>query len=115
MFTSMALARFRSGAETGNVRASARQMADYYENETSLKLKAVVEMIQTIVALIITARHHGADHSFFGTGFGSAICSRFHVGRPRLIPAGGSQQPFHPIHGQTQIRHIAVLWTLAIR
>ena len=29
-------------------------MADYYENETSLKLKSVVEMIQTVVALIIT-------------------------------------------------------------
>ena len=54
VFTSMALARFRSGAETGNVRTSARQMADYYENETSLKLKSVVEMIQTGVALIIT-------------------------------------------------------------
>jgi len=53
VFTSMTLARFRSGAETGNVRASARQMADYYENETSLKLKATVEMIQTVVALII--------------------------------------------------------------
>jgi len=55
VFTSMALARFRSGAETGNVRAAARQMADYYENETSLKLKSTVEMIQTIVAMIITA------------------------------------------------------------
>lgn len=54
VFTSMTLARFRSGAETGNVRDSARQMADYYENETSLKLKSVVEMIQTVVALIIT-------------------------------------------------------------
>lgn len=55
VFTSMALARFRSGAETGNVRSAARQMADYYENETSLKLKSTVEMIQTIVAMIITA------------------------------------------------------------
>jgi len=54
VFTSMTLARFRSGSETGNVRDSARQMADYYENETSLKLKSVVEMIQTVVALIIT-------------------------------------------------------------
>jgi len=54
VFTNMALARFRSGAETGNVRNSARQMADYYENETSLKLKSTVEMIQTIVAVIIT-------------------------------------------------------------
>ena len=53
-FTPMALARFRSGSETGNVRSSARQMADYYENETSLKLKSVVEVIQTAVALIIT-------------------------------------------------------------
>ena len=54
VFTPMALARFRSGSETGNVRTSARQMADYYENETSLKLNSVVEMIQTGVALIIT-------------------------------------------------------------
>ncbi|NNF04919.1 MAG: type II secretion system F family protein [Rhodothermales bacterium] len=54
VFTSMALARFRSGSETGNVRDSARQMADYYEKETSLKLRSTVEMIQTIVAIIIT-------------------------------------------------------------
>ena len=54
VFTDMALARFRSGAETGNVRQSARQMADYYENETSLKLKASVETIQTGVAIFIT-------------------------------------------------------------
>lgn len=54
VFTSMALARFRSGAETGNVRNAARQMADYYENETTLKLRSTVEMIQTVVALFIT-------------------------------------------------------------
>ena len=54
VFTSMALARFRSGAETGNVRKSAEQMADYYEKETTLKLKTSVETIQTVVAIIIT-------------------------------------------------------------
>lgn len=54
VFTSMALARFRSGAETGNVRGAARQMADYYEKETSLKLTSTVEMIQTGVAMVIT-------------------------------------------------------------
>ncbi len=54
VFTPVALARFRSGAETGNVRGSARQMADYYEKETSLKLKTAVEGIQTVVALLIT-------------------------------------------------------------
>lgn len=54
VFTSMALARFRSGAETGNVRSSALQMADYYEAETTLKLKVTVEYIQTLVAVFIT-------------------------------------------------------------
>lgn len=54
VFTGMALARFRSGAETGNVRNSAQQMADYYERETTMKLKMAVETIQTVVAIIIT-------------------------------------------------------------
>lgn len=54
VFTPMVLARFRAGAETGNVRDSARQMADYYEKETTLKLASTIEMIQTLVALIIT-------------------------------------------------------------
>jgi type IV pilus assembly protein PilC len=54
VFTQMAIARFRSGAETGNVRKSAQQMADYYEKETTLKLKGAVESIQTAVAILIT-------------------------------------------------------------
>jgi type IV pilus assembly protein PilC len=54
VFTHMALARFRSGSETGNVRSSALQMADYYEKETELKLKSAVEGIQTAVAVFIT-------------------------------------------------------------
>ncbi|NND71638.1 MAG: type II secretion system F family protein [Rhodothermales bacterium] len=54
VFTQMALARFRSGSETGNVRNSALQMADYYEAETTLKLRGAVEGIQTAVAIIIT-------------------------------------------------------------
>lgn len=54
VFTQMAIARFRSGSETGNVRKSSQQMADYYEKETTLKLKGAVEGIQTLVAVIIT-------------------------------------------------------------
>lgn len=54
VFTQMALARFRSGSETGNVRGAAEQMANYYESETTLKLKTVVEGIQTIIAILIT-------------------------------------------------------------
>ncbi len=53
VFTPMTLARFRTGAETGAVRKSAQQMADYYEKETTLKLSVAVQSIQTAVALFI--------------------------------------------------------------
>lgn len=53
VFTTMALARFRSGAETGNVRNSAEQMANYYEKETTLKLRSTVDTIQTVIAMLI--------------------------------------------------------------
>ncbi|MDT0633162.1 type II secretion system F family protein [Rubrivirga sp. S365] len=53
VFTPMTLSRFKTGAETGAVRKSAQQMADYYERETTLKLKAAVETIQTFVGLFI--------------------------------------------------------------
>lgn len=53
VFTDMTLSRFRTGAETGAVRNSAQQMADYYERETTLKLKTAVETIQTFVGLFI--------------------------------------------------------------
>jgi type IV pilus assembly protein PilC len=54
VFTSMAIRRFRSGAETGNVKESARQMADYYAKETDLKLEMTLQGIQTFVSLFIT-------------------------------------------------------------
>ena len=54
VFTSMALTRIKSGAETGSVRQAAEQMADYYEQETELKLDAAVQSIQTGVAVLIT-------------------------------------------------------------
>jgi type IV pilus assembly protein PilC len=53
VFTSMALSRLKSGAETGNVRESARQMADFYEKETELSLDSAVDTIQTVVSVII--------------------------------------------------------------
>ena len=52
-FTDMAISRFRSGAETGNVQDSARQMADYYERETKMRLESAVQSIQTVVAVLI--------------------------------------------------------------
>jgi len=53
VFTKTALARFHSGAETGTVKKTAQQIANYYEKETVYKLKNVVEFIQIIVAMII--------------------------------------------------------------
>lgn len=54
VFTSMALTRFRTGAETGSVQESARQLADHYQQETELSLDAAVQSIQTGVSIIIT-------------------------------------------------------------
>jgi len=53
VFTSMALTRLKSGAETGSVKESARQMADYYEKETELSLDTAVQGIQTGVSIFI--------------------------------------------------------------
>ena len=53
VFTKTALARFHSGAETGTVKKSALQIANYYEKETVYKLKNIVDFIQLIVAMII--------------------------------------------------------------
>ncbi len=53
VFTQMTLSRFKTGTETGAVRKSAQQMADYYERETTLKLAVAVETIQTFVGLFI--------------------------------------------------------------
>lgn len=53
VFTPMSIARFRTGAETGAVRKSAQQMAEYYEKETTLKLEVAVQSIQTVVSLFI--------------------------------------------------------------
>ena len=54
IFLPMTLARFRSGSETGSVRESAEEMADFYEKETSLKLNVTVETIKTVVAIMIS-------------------------------------------------------------
>ena len=53
VFTSMAITRLKSGAETGSVKEAARQMADYYQKETELSLDTTVQTIQTGVSIII--------------------------------------------------------------
>jgi type IV pilus assembly protein PilC len=53
VFTRTALSRFSSGAETGTVKATALQLAEYYEKETSYRMKNAIEMIQLSVSMIM--------------------------------------------------------------
>jgi type IV pilus assembly protein PilC len=59
VFTPTALSRFNSGAETGTVRTTALQLADYYEKETTYRLKNVIQVIelftQMIIMIVLTA------------------------------------------------------------
>lgn len=53
VFTKTALSRFHAGAETGTVRNSALQIANYYEKETVYKLKNIVDFVQVLIAMVI--------------------------------------------------------------
>jgi len=53
VFTRTALTRLKTGQETGNILQSAQQIATYYEAETTYKMLAIIEYIQTIVGFII--------------------------------------------------------------
>jgi type IV pilus assembly protein PilC len=53
VFTKTAISRFNSGAETGTVKNTAIQLAEYYEKETTYKLANAIEVIQLSVSMII--------------------------------------------------------------
>lgn len=53
VFTRNALSRLHSGAETGTIRETALQVANYYEKETTHKLRNIIDLIQVAIALII--------------------------------------------------------------
>lgn len=53
VFTKTALSRFHSGAETGTVKHTALQLAEYYEKETSYKMRNAIDYIQVIISMII--------------------------------------------------------------
>jgi type IV pilus assembly protein PilC len=54
VFTETALSRFHSGEETGTIKNTSLQLANYYESETVYKLKNFIEIVQVIIAIIIT-------------------------------------------------------------
>jgi type IV pilus assembly protein PilC len=53
VFTKTALARFHSGAETGNVKNVALQLAEYYEKETGYRMRNAIDMIQLVISMVI--------------------------------------------------------------
>ncbi len=53
VFTETAISRFHSGAETGTVKNTALQLANYYEKETGYKMKNAVDLIQVVISMII--------------------------------------------------------------
>jgi len=53
VFTKTAISRFHSGAETGTVKTTALQLAEYYEKETTYKMRNAIDFIQLIISMII--------------------------------------------------------------
>ena len=53
VFTKTAISRFHSGAETGTVKNTALQLADYYEKETGYRMRNAIDLIQLVISMII--------------------------------------------------------------
>jgi len=53
VFTDTAISRFHSGEETGTIKNTALQLANYYESETVFRLKNIIELVQVMIAMVI--------------------------------------------------------------
>lgn len=53
VFTQTALSRFRLGAESGALRDNARQLAEYYEIQTTYKMDSVIDTISLFINMFI--------------------------------------------------------------
>lgn len=53
VFTDTAINRFHSGEETGTIKNTALQLANYYESETTFRMKNIIELIQVVIAMVI--------------------------------------------------------------
>jgi len=53
IFTPTAISRLRSGQESGALRNTALQLANYYERETTYKMKNVIELINVMISMVI--------------------------------------------------------------
>jgi type IV pilus assembly protein PilC len=53
VFPETAISKFRQGEETGNIKKSALQLANYYESDTVYRLKNFIEIVQIVIAIYI--------------------------------------------------------------
>lgn len=53
VFTRTAISRFRLGAESGALRDNARQLAEYYELQTTYKMQSVIDVINLFINMFI--------------------------------------------------------------
>ena len=53
VFTETAISRIHSGEESGTIKNTALQLANYYESETVFRLKNLIEIIQVAIAMVI--------------------------------------------------------------
>ncbi|MEX0608257.1 MAG: type II secretion system F family protein [Balneolaceae bacterium] len=53
VFTRTAISRFRLGAESGALRENARQLAEYYELQTTYKMQSVIDIINLFINMFI--------------------------------------------------------------
>jgi len=53
VFTENALSRLNAGAESGTLKRVTLQIANYYERETTYRMKAIIDWIQVIIAFFI--------------------------------------------------------------
>ncbi len=54
VFTDTAISKFKAGEETGNIKNTTMQLANYYESDTVYRLKNFIEWVQITIAIIIT-------------------------------------------------------------
>lgn len=53
VFSNTAISRFRLGAESGALRENAKQLAQYYETQTTYKMESVIDTINLFINLFI--------------------------------------------------------------
>ena len=53
VFPETAISKFKQGEETGNIKKAAIQLANYYESDTTYRIKNFIEWVQIIIALYI--------------------------------------------------------------